>query len=279
MDVAPDNFLKWLKPFQARQFELAGEPKIAEEIWRKDIKLHDDLSKKMGEKETEPGNNSYLSSKMIDLDEIGDMYDRLGKYDKARDAYEECMKILTPGCYEWASQQEKIGFSVWALGDEMGAYHHFSLAARAMDVMNAKWLRDDDMVNSVCAAYVLARTVMGKANQKITADWVEALAKKVSDKPQYSTNLALLYFSSKLDHEEVSAVLNRVLKEAPHLDWALWTGLFINVTDTDGAKAMLEKMPKGCIQRTILSRYVEAEKKKDELNTSSAASAKAPQKP
>lgn len=219
----------------ARLAELRGKMEDAEAVWKT---LIDD--KKAGDAER--------SARMV---EMGRFYLR-----HSLDAKAEGVLVRATETGEGAMSDDAKADALLPLVTALWAQGRVDQAvAKSKDLLRICGrlpLDSDVCLQALLTSYVLFK----KADDKASAGQAEALLKKAAGMDAMAkriTGLAPLVRDKwkRQDVRDVAERTRRVLKDAPRLDWARWTALYLAIENPAEHEGLLKALPDDSVQRRI----------------------------
>jgi hypothetical protein len=198
-----------------------------------------------------------------DLDGYADFLQRQGRFDEALQAesaeFDQIPKN-TPSDDLFASTALKVAYLKWATGKPADA---LSLTASVMDRLSRAWDNGNHnlrflqptalLYNALASSTIGIEQERKKAAAKLDEYGGESSQTFVA-RFKYDIAVAGLRDDGDIPREVARREEEQVLKSAPHLDWALWSELYLCLDSPDSVKRALDHMPTKCIQRTILTK-------------------------
>ncbi len=196
--------------------------------------------------------------------EYGEFHDRIGQYAAAVKDYQSLLD--NPKIDAEFSTQARIHLarSLWALGRIDEAEKQAMTALSRIQENQDQTLRVL-LPPAVLAAYTLTMPGLGLADETV----------RVKDRAQARS--ALVALAQGLPHDtlcghEIAAAaladnqplaqsagqLSKIVKDSPHLEWALWSEVFLGYAAPGEGRRMLKEIPELSIQHAILARQFKA---------------------
>jgi tetratricopeptide (TPR) repeat protein len=149
------------------------------------------------------------------------------------------------------------GFSLWLSGKRTEALAAFFEAAeRAQDEDESNYTPGalfDRKVLAIASARALA-THGAEEDKALAAKLMSDLGKSATHKNPYSLESAVMALSGQSAAKPVADTVAEAMKQAPNLDWALWTALYLGLSGDEEAKHLLKLLPEDSIQKRIAER-------------------------
>lgn len=90
-------------------------------------------------------------------------------------------------------------------------------------------------------------------------DDVDAALKKLTqdmEKEPFRCDIVLAVFTGKLDPTEGKARISKIVQDAPYLDWAIWSDLFLALKYPGERERILKELKEATIPHKILGDYM-----------------------
>jgi tetratricopeptide (TPR) repeat protein len=177
---------------------------------------------------------------------------RQGEYSKAADLYKGVVDLLQKqrqeGVYSWLTAD--YAHALWATGKRAEACS--ASDDSLSELISARNIDRDVIARSALALRVLSRQG-GKDmdKQKADAAWPKAVELCPKGAP-YSLASVVLTLDGKVPMKEEIERVEKVLKAAPNLDWALWAAMYLYLSGTEEARPLAKYLPEKSIQRRIV---------------------------
>ncbi len=223
-------------PFtQARVAELKGQSGKAETIFK--------------------GKVSNSRPKMLSfyLSTLADFHLRQGNWAKALEVFELAVGAarihkLSPDSE--ASLGTEFSTALWAVKKRHNA---LGIALRTAKIhLSSSRTGHELLAKAVLTGHVLTRGLEDSEPQKKKARLLlEKASKRFPVGSPYSIASVVLVLTGKLPRDEAIDRVKKVLKAAPHLDWALWAALYLGLSEPEHAKDLLKLLPEKSLQRRI----------------------------
>lgn len=215
--------------------ELRGNLREAEKLWKKMVRDADD------------------TMHILVLSELGEFYLRQEDFSEAVETFKLALKSAQDKEVSGDSISDiklKLAIALWA-DEKRNEAMEVTLAVTTKQLSNA--IRIDEIcAKAVLMGHVLTQTKAGsEAEKKKMRSILEKAAKRFPVGRPYSVESVVLVLTGKLPRDEAIVRIKKVLKAAPHLDWALWAALYLGLSEPEHAKDLLKLLPEKSIQRQI----------------------------
>jgi tetratricopeptide (TPR) repeat protein len=195
-------------------------------------------------------------SRPYEMEFLADFYVRNGQFSKAVALYKPAIAGKSDRSQSYRVMAIDYSRLLWANGNRD--------AAAAMAVENAQDLLDladkprtvvppEHLIWQALAASALTGAGAGSKADKAAAESALAdVERMASPNHLYSTNSILLTFSGKIPLKEEVERVEKVLKAAPNLDWALWAAMYLYLSGAEEARDLVKLLPEKSIQKRIV---------------------------
>jgi tetratricopeptide (TPR) repeat protein len=143
---------------------------------------------------------------------------------------------------QWADRQDSAAFS--------------TLLEASRRMMLPKKDVSATLAECLVMATVLSRTGFGTVEERATInERLRTAALRFSATRVYSLGNVARALAGESSMAESIARVKKVLRTAPHLDWALWAALYLGLADPASRDELFKLLPEGSVQRALSTRF------------------------
>ena len=193
----------------------------------------------------------------IAAETLAEFYSRQRKLTEAVKQLESAVATRRASRDPNVSSQVLLATVRWAQGKRTEALK--SMIATAEDILDERISDRESLCKAVLSAHVLTQRGTGTAQDKEkVSKLLREAAELFPDTLQYCMEDPLLALGGKTKVEDSIGRTRTVFKEASHIEWALWSALFLGLDESTKSGQLLQLLPEGTLQKQI----ADVEKKK-----------------
>jgi tetratricopeptide (TPR) repeat protein len=239
--TAEASWLDGSKLASIRIKELRGDQKAAEEGWQK--WLQEDDNAKFG------------------MNEYGEYHIRQGNFEAAIKDFAACLAAMPknqPSVDVTANVGLRLAEALWASGKLEEAEKR---AAQVLELLRehkeSTGRVSAFLAPSVFITLALAQQGFGVIDDKTSATLaLSELVTAMKEEEYYGNGNIVAVLAGKLSKDKAANQLEKILKVAPNLDWALWSEMYLGFATAEDGQRALKFMPEHSLQRAILAQYL-----------------------